>query len=46
VDELEEREHETVARLRAKLSAGDTAGVRADLSAAKFYGLLEERGHA
>ena len=42
VDEIEERERETVARLRTKLAAGDTAGVRAELSSTKFYGLMED----
>jgi hypothetical protein len=46
VDELEEREREMVARLRTKLSAGDTAGARAELSAATFNGLLEEADQA
>ena len=40
VEELEEREEESVARLRTKLSAGDTAGARADLQTTTFHGLL------
>ena len=40
VEELEEREQESVARLRSKLSAGDTAGARAEYQSAKFHGLL------
>ena len=42
VDEIEERERETVARLRTQLAAGDTAGAHATISSAKFYGLLED----
>ena len=40
VEEIEEREQELVARLRSKLSAGDTAGARAEYQSAKFHGLL------
>jgi hypothetical protein len=43
VEELEEREEETVARLRGKLDAGDTAGARAELEATRFHGLLGEK---
>jgi hypothetical protein len=43
VEELEEREQETVARLRSKLAAGDTAGARAELGATTFHGLLGAR---
>lgn len=46
VEELEEREEETVARLRGKLDAGDTAGARAELESAKFHGLLGEKDQA
>lgn len=46
VRELEERERETLARLRTKVSAGDTAGARAELEAATFHGLLEDEERA
>lgn len=40
VRELEEREREIVARLRTKLSAGDTAGARVELDTTTFHGLI------
>jgi hypothetical protein len=42
VEELREREREVVARLRTRLAAGDTAGVRSDLDTTRFSGLLDE----
>jgi hypothetical protein len=43
VEELEEQEQQTVARLRSRLAAGDTAGARAELGSTKFYGLLGDK---
>jgi hypothetical protein len=42
VEELGEREREVVARLRTRLAAGDTTGVRSDLDTTRFSGLLDE----
>jgi hypothetical protein len=42
VEELGERERETVARLRMKLSAGDTSGAKSDLDTITFRGLLDD----
>jgi hypothetical protein len=41
VESLEESGRETVARLRMKAAAGDTAGLRLELDTAEFHGLLE-----
>jgi hypothetical protein len=46
VEELEEREQETVARLRSRFAAGDTAGARAEMQSTKFHGLLGDEDQA
>ena len=40
VESMEEQEREAVLRLRSKLAAGDTAGVRIELASETFHGLL------
>lgn len=46
IEDLQDRERETVARLRMRLSAGDRDGARAELESATFNGLLPEREQA
>ena len=43
VEALKEQEVETVARLRTRFAAGDTASARAELDTARFHGLLDTR---
>lgn len=46
IEDLQERERETVARLRMRVSAGDLDGARTELEAVTFNGLLPERDQA
>ena len=46
VESMEEREKESVSRLRSKMTVGDTAGVRAELSSQTYHGLLSEADQA
>ncbi len=42
VESMEEREKESVIRLRSKMTVGDTAGIRAELSSQTYHGLLPD----
>ena len=46
VESMEEREKESISRLRSKMTVGDTAGVRAELSSQTYHGLLSEEDQA
>jgi hypothetical protein len=41
VESMEDREKDALGRMRAKLTAGDTAGAKADMRAQVFRGLLD-----
>ena len=47
VESMEEREKESLSRLRSKMTVGDTAGIRAELSSQTYHGLLspEDQGY-
>ena len=42
VESMEEREKESISRLRSNMTVGDTSGVRAELSSQSYHGLLSE----
>jgi len=46
VESMEDEEKEAVSSLRSKAATGDTAGIRAELSATTFHGLLSAEDQA